>query len=200
MRACALALSCCALGAQSNPFPDPSFFKGDPKTVMVQAADKARVRAPRNSHFLPRWGQVYLAAGDRNRAEDAFRRALQEGGKDPETHALVALAWLQNGFKQEALAAYAAMPKDSAASAPSLGLVARRFLEAGLETEGLQAMETAHRLLPGDWRACVEFGRSAVRLKRPELAEGWFFKAIQDHPRDEEVWTEIALAYAGEPR
>lgn len=200
MRACAPFLICCALGAQSAPPPEASFFKGDPKAIMVNAADKARVRAPRNGQFLARWGQVYLAAGNRDRAEDAFQRALREGGDDPGTHALITLAWLQNGLRKEALAAYKAMPKDSSSCAEWLGRVARRFLEAGLETEAIQAMETAHRLVPGDWQACVEFGRSAVASKRTELAGSWFFKAVQTRPRDEEVWTQIAQAYAGEPR
>lgn len=197
MRACAPFLICCALSAQSNPPLDASFFKGDPKAVMVNAADKARVRAPRNSRFLARWGQAYLAAGQRDRAEDAFQRAIREGSDDPGTHALIALAWLQNGFKKEALAAYTIMPKNSA---EWLGRVACRFLEAGLETEAVQAMDLAHRMVPRDWEACVEFGRSAVKAKRTDLAGTWFFRAAKMHPRNEEVWTRIAQAYAGEPR
>ncbi|WP_005035815.1 tetratricopeptide repeat protein [Holophaga foetida] len=200
MRTCAFALFCCALGAQSAPPPDASFFKGDPKVIMVHAADKARVRAPRNSQYLARWAQVYLASGDRSRAEDAFQRALREGADDPGTHALITLAWLQNGFKKEALAAYKAMPKDSTSCAEWLARMAQRFLEADLEPEALQAMETAHRLAPGDWQACVEFGRSAVMTKRLDLAGDWFLKAVQTRPRDEEVWTQIALAYGSAPR
>lgn len=199
MRVCAPFLICCALAAQSDPQPEASFFKGDPKVIMVHAADKARVRDPRNGQLLARWGQVYLAAGDRSRAEDAFGRALREDG-DAGTHALITLAWLQNGYKKEALAAFKAMPKDSAFCAEWLARVARRFLEADLEAEAIQAMETAHRLTPSDWEACVEFGRSAVTTKRLELAGTWFFHAVQTRPRDKEVWTRIALAYAGEPR
>lgn len=200
MRICAPFLICFALGAQTNPPLEASFFKGDPKDIMVHAADKARVRAPRDSQFLARWGQVYLAAGQRGRAEDAFRRAMQEGREDPGTHAFVVIAWLQNGFKKEALAAYAAMPKGSSSCAEWLALVAQHLLEADLESDAVKAMETAHRLAPGNWQACVEFGRSAVKTKRTALAGSWFFKAVQTHPRDKEVWTQIALAYAGEPR
>jgi len=200
MRACVLALTCCALGAQSPPGLDPSFFKGDPKTVMIHAADKAWVRAPRDSRLLARWGQVYLAGGDRERAEDAFKRALREGAGDPATHALIALAWLQNGFKKEALAAYATVPKDSASSAEWLARLGVRFLEVDLEPQALEAMEAAHRLNPKDWQASLEFGRAAVKTQRWELAGTWFYRAVQVRPRDEEVWTQIALAYAGEPR
>lgn len=124
MRAYALALACCVMSAQ-----DASFFQGDPKEVMIHAADKAWVRAPRNSRLLARWGQVYLAGGQRERAEDAFKRALREGGDDPATHALVALAWFQNGFKPEALVVYKAMPKTSTSSAEWLARLAVRFLE-----------------------------------------------------------------------
>ena len=123
-------------------------FDHDPRTIMVSCADKARAEHPGDSRMLADFGRIYLAAGERERALEAFRRAARIGARDATTHSLIARAWLADGAKAEAVAAAKAAadlePRDKALLR-SLGL---QFSDAGYPEEGGRFMEQAYALEP----------------------------------------------------
>ena len=185
-----------ALGAQNAPGLDPSFFLGDARTIMVACADKARASRPEDSRALAEFGRIYLAAGARDRALEAFQRAARIGKRDAATHALIAQAWLAHGAKAEALAAAGQAvelaPRNKAMLA-SLGL---QFTDAGFPVEGNGYMEKAYALEPTDWEMAVGFGRAFLRIKNPDLAAVWFRHALTGRAGDDQVYRVVGLAYA----
>ncbi len=189
------AVLTCSLAGQVPGFEE-GFFKGDPKAIAVACADKARVIKPNDSRLLAEFGRAYLAAGDRKRAEEAFQRAVASDPKDGETHRLIALAWLRHGFKTEALRAVEDMQRLDPKAKNAFAKGAVDLLDAGLGTQAEALMEKAWQLDPKDWQNCVEFGRSAVRNKKPDLMAKWFQKTVAARPKEERMWNELALAYA----
>jgi Flp pilus assembly protein TadD len=185
-----------ALLGQTAPGLDPGFFLKDPKTIMVVCADKARAQRPDDSRMLAEFGRIYLAAGLRDRALDAFQRAARLGKRDAATHALIAKAWLTQGAKAEALAA----AKQAAELAPRneaiLGPLGVQFTDAGFPVEGNGFMEQAYAAAPTDWEMAVAFGRACLRNKNPDLAAVWFRHALTGRSGDEKVYTVVGLAYA----
>jgi Flp pilus assembly protein TadD len=185
-----------ALGAQNAPGLDPSFFLGDARTIMVACADKARASHPEDSRALAEFGRIYLAAGARDRALEAFQRATRIGKGDAATHALIAQAWLAHGAKAEALAAAGQAvelaPRNKAMLA-SLGL---QFTDAGFPVEGNGYMEKAYAQEPTDWEMAVGFGRAFLRIKNPDLAAVWFRHALTGRAGDDQVYRVVGLAYA----
>jgi predicted Zn-dependent protease len=196
MRPALIALLSFPLLAQVPEGLRPDFFKQEAKVLMVAAADKARAQAPRDARVLAEAGRVYLAAGHRDRAEDAFRRALEAAPSDPGVHYLVAQGWLRGGFPAEARAAMSRMPTHSARAVEWLARAGVQFMEAGLVKEAEGYMDQAHAASPADWELCLDFGRAAVKGRQPEAAGRWFMRVVRLRPRDERAWTAIATAYA----
>jgi Flp pilus assembly protein TadD len=196
MRVPLALLGATALLAQTAPGLDPEFFMHDPKTIMVVCADKARAARPVDSRALAEFGRIYLAAGDRDRALDAFQRAARIGKRDAATHALIAQAWLAQGAKAEATAAAGRAldlaPKNKAILS-ALGL---QFTDAGFPVEGNGYMERAYALEPTDWEMAVGFGRAFLRIKSPDLAAVWFRHALTGRAGDAQVFKAVGLAYA----
>lgn len=191
-----LALGAGTLLAQGSPGLDPDFFMKDPKTIMVLCADRARATRPEDSRLLAQFGQIYLAAGLKDRAVEAFQRAVRNSPGDATTHSLIAKAWLTQGAKAEALAeadrATDLAPRDKKLLA-QLGIA---FMDAGFLTEGDRFMQRAYALDPTDLDMTLEFGRSCLRSKHPEHAAIWFRYALTGRTRDEKVFTAVGLAYA----
>jgi Flp pilus assembly protein TadD len=189
-------LGATALLAQTSPGLDPGFFQQDSRTLMLVCADKARAAHPADSRMLAEFGRIYLAAGAKDRAEDAFQRAARLGKGDATTHSLIAKAWLAHGAKAEALAAANQVielaPKNKALIA-ALGV---EFIDAGFPVEADGFMERAYSLEPSDWEMAVEFGRACLRAKKPDQAAVWFRHALTGSPADNQVYKVVGLAYA----
>ena len=85
---------------------DEAFFNGDRRAILQACADKARAIKPKDAKFLAEYGRAYLAALDRPKAEAAFKEAEDKEPKDGQVLRLIAVAWLKNGYKTEALEGY----------------------------------------------------------------------------------------------
>lgn len=184
------------LAAQVPTAFDEAFFRGDPKTIMVACADKARVIKPGDSRLLAEFGRAYLAAGDPARAEETFQRAAAADPKDGETYRLIALAWLRHGAKDKAAKALEDMQRMDPKAKNAFAKAAVNLLDAGAAAEADALMEKAWQLDPKDWQNCAEFVRAAVRGGKPELAGRWAARTVAARPKEERMWNELALVWA----
>jgi tetratricopeptide (TPR) repeat protein len=182
--------------AQTTPGLDPAFFNRDPKVVMVGCADKARAASPKDSRMLADFGRIYLAAGERERALDAFKRAAAMGRKDATTHALIARAWLQQSDLPAALAAARTMAELGPRNRTLLARAGVDFSVAGHRAEGQEFMAKAYKLDPTDWQMTVDFGRACLKGKDLEGAALWFRRTLTGRTDEDQVWKAVGLAYA----
>lgn len=201
---CSLALSMLAsLQAQAPKSPDSSFFAKDSKELMRICAEEARMLQKKDSHILAEIGDIYLTLGERSKAEEVFREALELKDVDGEAFHLVGKAWLRHGFKAEAMKAFEGTslrgggqwggwdnPKNIMKRA------AMDLMDAGYPKEAEALMDRAYLIDTKDAENCYQFGRSALLAGQREIAATWFLRAIKAGPKDEEVWVEIANAYA----
>ena len=171
-------------------------FKGDPKQIMQDCANKARSIEGKDSRLLAEYGRAYLAAGQREMAEETFKVAIARDPKDGETHFLIGYAWLRQGFKEEAFKAFVVMENADPKGKNAFARAAVVLLDAGEEAAATTLMEKAYRLDVKDWQNACEFGRACVRNGKPELASLWFDRTVAAKPKEERMWNEIALAYA----
>jgi len=169
------------------------FFERDRKTVMLDCVKAARSLEPEHSRMLAKYGQAYLAAGDRRSAEDAFALAIKSDPKDSTTRLLIGLAWARGGFKAESLEAFRQIP---AGQEDDLAAAARFLVEGGQTAEGEKFMERAWSLDPKNSENCLSFAKTALSGDRLELAARWFKRAAEASPKNWEVWNGISLAYA----
>ena len=182
--------------AQATPGLDPAFFLKDPKAIMVACADKARAASPKDSRMLADFGRIYLAAGERERALDAFKRAAAVGKRDATTHALIARAWLEQGDTAAALAAARAMAELGPRNRALLARTGTDFCAAGHRAEGHEFMERAYKLDPTDWQMTVDFGKACLKGKDLEGATLWFRRTLTGRTEEDQVWKAVGLAYA----
>lgn len=167
--------------------------------------------------MLAEYGLVYLLAGDRKRAEDAFQRGIAGDPKDGETYRIIAHAWLMAGQAKEALEAMDQMQKvdpkaTSVFAKAGVDLVEHGFIQEGqalmLKSMDLTAAARDAYQKPAlfgtydfnsealDAEQAVRFGRAFLRAKHQDEAAWWFHKAVEKKPKEEKVWNAIALALA----
>ena len=96
-----------------------AFFKGDPKLVMAQCADRAQTMNLKDSRSLAEFGRAYLLAGLPNKAEAAFAAITTMQTADPKARNVfkqMAINLLEAGCLPEAIAlmdrAWTLDPKD----------------------------------------------------------------------------------------
>jgi Flp pilus assembly protein TadD len=189
-------LGTATLLAQTAPGLDPGFFQHDPKTVMVVCADKARAARPDDSRMLAEIGRIYLAAGARDRALEAFQRAARIGKRDATTHSLIAKAWLAHGARIEAMASANQVVELAPKNKILIAALGVQFTDAGFGVEGNGFMERAYALEPSDWEMAVAFGRACLRAGKPDQAAVWFRHALTGSTGDNQVYKIVGLAYA----
>ncbi len=194
MRAPLLLALCLPLAAQRPEGLRKDFFARDLKTVAVEAADKSRVQRVPDAMLLAACGRIYLKAGERERAEDAFRRALEEG--DPEARLAVGAAWLEAGHPEKALPVLAVMAVKGRRSAEAASKAAGLLLIHGKLAEATALQDKALTASPKDWSLCVGYGAAALNAGQRELATVWFEKAVALQPTGDEVWIALAKACA----
>ncbi|HET8900413.1 MAG TPA: hypothetical protein VFM84_00625, partial [Holophagaceae bacterium] len=85
---------------------DEAFFNGDKKAVLEGCAQMAQSMKPKDAKWLAECGRAYLAAGDQAKAKACFKDAETREANDGQVLRLIALGWLKNGFKNEALETY----------------------------------------------------------------------------------------------
>jgi len=166
--------------------PDAAFFKGDPKTIMVVCAEKARNLEPKDSQLLTGIGRVYLASGDRAKAEEAFKAAIALDPKDGSTHWLVAQQWLATGHRPEAMAACRLLLERDPKSPRTILKAAVTFLDRGMAEEALELMAHLCKVYPkpGDQDFAVEFAKACLRNRRFDLAPTWLERGYLADPKD----------------
>lgn len=169
------------------------FFERESKALMLDCVKAARSLEPEHSRMLAKYGQVYLAAGDRHMAEEVFALALKSDPKDSKTRLLIGLAWIRNGFKAEAAEAFQKIPVDHK---NDLAAAARFLVEAGQITEGEDFMEMAWKLDREDSDNCLAFAKTALSGGHVELAGRWFKRTTEAAPLDWKAWNTISMSYA----
>ena len=166
--------------------PDAAFFKGDAKTIMVACAEKARSMESRDSQLLTEIGRVYLAAGDRAKAEESFKAAIALDVKDGSTYGSIAQHWLAAGHKPEAMAACRQLLERDPKSPQAIRKAAIAFLDRGMAEEALELMAHLCRVYPkpGDQDFAVEFAKACLRNRRFDLAPAWLERGYLADPKD----------------
>ncbi len=193
-----IALLTLPLMAQAPKVPDVAVFSQDPPVLMLLCAEEARaLMGSRDAHLWAEYGDTYLAKGDRAKAQEAFTKAIALNPTDPQSHRLVALAWLRKGFKTEALAEYATMTEVNLAGRYEnrknlFAKAAVDLIAAGCVAEATAYMESSYKLDKRDEHNFLEFARAAWLANQRELAITYFVRATQAAPEDQDVWIEIA--------
>ncbi|HJU84453.1 MAG TPA: tetratricopeptide repeat protein [Holophagaceae bacterium] len=199
MRAALLALL--SLPLASQPFDQAYFATTDPKAIMVMAADRARTLRPLDSRLQAEYGRAYLAAGARKKADESFASALQLDPEDSETRALLARAWIMNGFRAEGMAALEPLRKPTLKHDSGYAAAAVLLLECATPEEADAMMEVAFLKEPKDWRDCFEFGEACLAHDRMPLALKWLKRAAAGRDAPDDLFPHIlALVDAGHPR
>ncbi len=166
--------------------PDAAFFKGDPRTIMVACAEKARSMESKDSQLLTEIGRVYLAAGNRAKAEEAFKAAIALDVKDGSTYWLIAQHWLAAGQKAEAMSACRQLLERDPKSPRTIMKAAQAFMNLGLAEEAVELMAHLCKVYPkpSDQDFAVDFAKACLRNRRFDLASAWLDRAYQADPKD----------------
>ncbi len=166
--------------------PDAAFFKGDAKTIMVACAEKARSIEPKDSQLLTEIGRVYLAAGDRPKAEEAFKAAIALDVKDGSTYWLIAQHWLAAGQKAEAMAACRQLLERDPKSPRTILKAAITFMDRGMAEEALELMAHLCKVYPkpSDQDFAVEFAKACLHNRRFDLAPAWLERGYLADPKE----------------
>ncbi|NWJ40547.1 MAG: hypothetical protein HXX12_06210 [Geothrix sp.] len=198
---CLGLLALCPASAQAPKVPDAAFFSQDRKVLMRLCAEEARRLDPKDTHLMVEYGDTMLALGERQKAEEAFEKAVAAKPTDPQTHHLIGLAWLRKGFRPEALKAYQAMVSVELSGRYErlkniLNKAAVDLIAAGEVKVAADYMERAYQLDKSDANNFLEFGRAALLAGERDLAALYFARAAKADPNDVDVWLEITNAHA----
>ncbi|HJW42938.1 MAG TPA: hypothetical protein VJ463_00665 [Geothrix sp.] len=199
MRSVLLALLSLPLASQAA---DEAYFaRTDPKAIMVMAADKARTLRPLNSRLQAEYARAYLAAGARRQADESMAAALQLDPEDSETRALLARAWIMNGFRAEGMAALEPLHAPKLKHDSGYTAAAVLLLEYATPAEADAMMEVAYLREKNDWRDCLEFGEACLDHGRMPLALKWLKRAAAGRDAPEDLFPHIlAMVEAGHPK
>lgn len=218
-------------GAQStdwkqlpSPF-DKSFLAQDPQHLMITCIEASRTLRGIDGdpdHMVER-GWVYLAAGNREKAESIFQQAIRAPRTRTETYRYLGLAWLHQGFKAEALQAYGIMgatkksswgfgvPNNPGGSPGGIststffgidtrkGSMARAavdMMRSGLVQEASDCMDQVYLADADDSDDFIQFAHAALIADQRDLAARYFAYAVKASPKDKDVWVEITQAYS----
>lgn len=187
--------------AQVPKVPNAAFFSQDRKVLMRLCAEEARRLDPKDRHLLVEYGDTMLALGERQKAEEAFAKAVAAEPDDPQTHHLVGLAWLRRGLRPEALKAYQSMVSVDLSGRYErlkniLNKAAVDLIAAGEVKVATDYQERSFLLDKSDANNFLEFGRAALLAGERDLAALYFARAAKADPNDVDVWLEIANAHA----
>ena len=140
-------------------------------------------------------GVEALKGGRLAEAEAAFRRVLEEGGREPYVYNNLAIVHQQQGRHREAVAeCREAIRLDAAYPAPRV-VMGGSLLALGRVTEAVTTLEAAVKLLPKERLAREQLARAYERAGRPSAAIEQY-RAIRDlSPGDPESAYQLGRAY-----
>lgn len=190
-----LALPLLAQAARPPAF-DEAFFNGDKKAVLEGCAQMAQSMKPKDAKWLAEYGRAYLAAGNQAKARACFKDAEAREANDGEVLRLIALGWLKNGYKNEALETYEKVLKRDPKNKEALVACALDLADVVMPQYADQFMEQYARLENDDWEKFLLFGKAYLGAGLREKAAHWFAKAVAAKPGEEKVYLEISKAYA----
>ena len=182
--------------AQGAPKFDEAFFSGDKKAILEGCAQKAQSMKPKDAKWLAEYGRAYLAAGDQVRARACFKDAEARESNDGEVLRLIAVGWLKNGFKNEALETYEKVLKRDPKNKDALVECAGDLAAVVMPQYADQFMEQYAKLENDDWEKFLIFGKDYLGAGLREKAAHWFAKAVAAKPGEEKIYLEISKAYA----
>lgn len=188
-------LSLVACAEDPVPVLDETFFNGDRRMVLRGLADRLAALKPGEARFLVDCGRAHLAALDKAKAQDFFKRAEAKESKDGQVLRLIAQAWLRHGYKNEALETYALVLGRDPRNKEALAQSGSDLAEVGLVAEAEKAMNALAALDKDDWRAFIGFGRAFLVGGQRQKASFWFARALAVKPREEKAHQEILRAF-----
>jgi Flp pilus assembly protein TadD len=192
---------------------------------MLAASETGFFNTEKDNEDMAAHARVHLAAGQRAEAEALFLKIMQSKEVKAGAFQLIGQAWLRAGFTAEAFRAYEVLPSARGKGGP-LGLGAqpvpltgiwrpvvtvdlskinrKRALSdsavdlcgAGHFDQALPLMEEVLLSDADDQNELAKFGRLALEAGHPEEAARFFHKAILADPKDWEVWSLVAQAFA----
>lgn len=227
-----LAVAPEAASAQSadwKHFPnafDKAFLSQGSQQLMISCIEASRTLGGIDGdpdHMVER-GWVYLAAGNREKAEAIFQQAIRAPHTRTETYRYLGLAWLHQGLKAEALQAFGIMGAtkksnwafgvpNNPGGPPAGGIGAYSFfgidtrkgslarsavdmLRSGLIKEATDCMDQVYLTDADDSDDFIQFAHAALIAGQQDLAARYFAYAVKASPKDKDVWVEITQAYS----
>ena len=182
------------LAAQSRKasLPDESFFKGDPKAVMLACAERALRLKPGTSRVQAQVGRVQLVAGEVTSAEATFKSI---GSVDGETLRWMGQGWIEAGQTPRAMDPLARLQTMVHGYPDEVAIGAILLMDAGRPKEASELMDSLPAAKLWDWEDVIcGFGRACLRQRRQDLAATWYARSMVDNRRTGALWAEIALS------
>lgn len=191
----ALTLTAAALSAQTAKL-DERFFAGERKLVLREMAERLKVEKRRDALVLAECGRAFLAGLDTAKAREALKAAEEREPKDGRVLRLIALAWLKNGYKAEALSTYEWVLQRDPRNKEALTQCGVDLAEVGLMGEAEKFMKAFVAREPEGWESFLAFGRACLMGGQRRQAAAWFAKALEVKPGEETILLEIMRAFA----
>lgn len=195
MRITVMCLALAVAGQAQSKF-DEAFFNGDRARVLKEVTDRARSMNNGDAKLLAEYGRAFLAAMEIQKGKELLRQAQAKEPNDGAVLRLIALAWLKNGFKSEALSAYEHVLRRDPKNKEALGQCSVDLAEVGLVNEAEKFMAAFLAREPEEWRWFLEFGRAYLAGGFRKQAAPWFARAIRVKPDEEDVMIGIVRAFS----
>jgi tetratricopeptide (TPR) repeat protein len=191
----ACILAAVTLSAQAIPL-DEAFFAGERKLILREMAERLITAKRRDAPILAECGRAFLAGLEPTKARESLKAAEDRDPKDGRVLRLIALAWLKNGYKAEALTAYEWVLQRDPKNKEALTQCGVDLAEVGLMTEADKYMKALVAREPAGWESFLAFGRACLMGGHRKQAAFWFGKAIEVKPKEEKLFLEIMRAFA----
>lgn len=190
-----LTVAAAGLFAQTTKL-DEAFFAGERQQVLREMAERLRVENRRNALIMAECGRAYLAGMDGTKAREILKAAEEREPKDGRVLRMIALAWLKNGYKAEALSAYQRVIERDPKNKEALTQCGVDLAEVGLMAEAEKFMKALVAREPEEWESFLAFGRASLIGGQRKQAAAWFAKALEIKPSEEKILLEIMRAFA----
>lgn len=182
--------------AQSAGVMDEAFFNRERAVVLRAVTEQAHLLKDGDAALLAEYGRASLAAMDVAKGRSYLQMAEAKEPKDGAVLRLIALAWLKNGYKSEALATYELVPRRDPRNKEALAQSAIDLAEVGLVKEAAGYMKDYAARESDDWKMFLAFGKAFLASGYRKLASPWFARAIDIKPKEEKVLIEIMRAFS----
>ncbi|MBK8791656.1 MAG: ankyrin repeat domain-containing protein [Holophaga sp.] len=173
-----------------------AFLAGDRKRILKDMAERLSSSHPNDPYILAESGRAFLTGLETTKGRETLAAAEEQGLKDGLALRLIGLAWLKNGNKAEALAAYDKVLQRDPGNQAVMVRCAVDLVEVGLLSEAEKFMKSIQARDPNAWEAFLEFGRAYLFGGQRKQAATWFSRALEANPREDKVLLEILRAFA----